>query len=79
MTLVRLLVTMSVRMVSIRVRFPLMQQMPPPTTGSIPNFGEVAANIGIVGGGSSGGIPEPTSGLLLLVGGAMLALRRTRA
>ena len=27
---------------------------------------------------SSGGIPEPTSGLLLLVGGAMLALRRKR-
>ena len=31
---------------------------------------------GGVAGGSSGGIPEPTSGLLLLVGGAMLALRR---
>lgn len=29
-----------------------------------------------VGGG--GDVPEPTSGLLLLVGGAMLALRRTR-
>ena len=28
------------------------------------------------GSGGSGGIPEPTSGLLLLVGGAMLALRR---
>ena len=28
---------------------------------------------------SSGGAPEPTSGLLLLVGGAMLALRRKRA
>ena len=28
------------------------------------------------GGGSGGGVPEPTSGLLLLVGGAMLALRR---
>ena len=27
----------------------------------------------------SGGIPEPTSGLLLLLGGAMLALRRRRA
>ena len=27
-------------------------------------------------GGSSGDVPEPTSGLLLLVGGAMLALRR---
>lgn len=31
---------------------------------------------GGVAGGSSGDIPEPTSGLLLLVGGAMLALRR---
>ena len=29
--------------------------------------------------GGSGGVPEPTSGLLLLVGGAMLALRRRRA
>ena len=28
------------------------------------------------GGGGEGGVPEPTSGLLLLVGGAMLALRR---
>ena len=28
------------------------------------------------GGGEGGGVPEPTSGLLLLVGGAMLALRR---
>ena len=28
------------------------------------------------GGGGSGDVPEPTSGLLLLVGGAMLALRR---
>ena len=56
----------------------------PPTKGSIAPFdndgsGYVKANIGILGGGSSGGIPEPTSGLLLLVGGAMLALRRRRA
>jgi len=28
------------------------------------------------GGGGGGDVPEPTSGLLLLVGGAMLALRR---
>ena len=34
------------------------------------------ATWGTVPGGSSGDIPEPTSGLLLLVGGAMLALRR---
>ena len=50
----------------------------PPVTGEIPVFGEIAANIGIVGGGSTD-VPEPTSGLLLLVGGAMLALRRKRA
>ena len=31
---------------------------------------------GGISGGGSGGVPEPTSGLLLLVGGAMLALRR---
>ena len=31
---------------------------------------------GWTSGGGSGGVPEPTSGLLLLVGGAMLALRR---
>ena len=31
---------------------------------------------GVSGGSSGGGVPEPTSGLLLLVGGAMLALRR---
>ena len=50
----------------------------PPVTGSVPMFdndgsGYVRANIGIVG------VPEPTSGLLLLLGGAMLALRRRRA
>ena len=55
----------------------------PPVNGSIAVFdndgsGYVRANIGIVGGGSTD-IPEPTSGLLLLVGGAMLALRRKRA
>ena len=47
----------------------------PPVTGSIPGFGEITANVGIVGVT----IPEPTSGLLLLLGGAMLALRRRRA
>ena len=31
--------------------------------------------VGTVGGGG-GGIPEPTSGLLLLIGGSLLALRR---
>ena len=33
----------------------------------------------ISGGSSGGGVPEPTSGLLLALGGAMLALRRKRA
>lgn len=31
------------------------------------------------GGGGGGDVPEPTSGLLLVLGGAMLALRRRRA
>ena len=31
-----------------------------------------------VGGGGGSGVPEPTSGLLLALGGAMLALRRKR-
>ena len=38
-----------------------------------------STNTKTIGGGGSGGgegVPEPTSGLLLLVGGAMLALRR---
>ena len=40
-----------------------------------------AASWKAFGGGSSGGedVPEPTSGLLLALGGAMLALRRRRA
>ena len=53
----------------------------PPTPGVInggaafdnDGAGYVRANIGIVG------VPEPTSGLLLLLGGAMLALRRRRS
>jgi hypothetical protein len=54
----------------------------PPTKGTIPTFdndgsGYVRANIGIVGGSTD--VPEPTSGLLLVLGGAMLALRRRRA
>ena len=44
----------------------------PTTLGSFGNSGTVVAK----GGGGEGGVPEPTSGLLLLVGGAMLALRR---
>ncbi|MGN0847133.1 MAG: PEP-CTERM sorting domain-containing protein [Kiritimatiellia bacterium] len=51
-----------------------------PPAGSPGNFLSTLATAGtagtMVGGGSSGDIPEPTSGLLLLVGGAALALRR---
>lgn len=39
---------------------------------SFANSGTIAA----VSGGGSGDVPEPTSGLLLVVGGALLALRR---
>jgi len=41
-------------------------------------YADVKASTGGWGKGSGGGedVPEPTSGLLLLVGGAMLALRR---
>ena len=35
--------------------------------------------IPVTSGGSSSDVPEPTSGLLLVLGGAMLALRRRRA
>ena len=37
------------------------------------------STVTVGGGGGTGGIPEPTSGLLLALGGAMLALRRKRA
>ena len=44
-----------------------------PTTWSVSGITKTAQS---GGGGGSGDVPEPTSGLLLLVGGAMLALRR---
>ena len=55
------------------------------TAGTDASVGNLAKNWGGTGGpaitgwvkaGGGGDIPEPTSGLLLLVGGAMLALRR---
>ena len=54
---------------------------PPNYTAAIDATGiGTAANMVIpVTGGSTGDIPEPTSGLLLAIGGAMLALRRKRA
>ena len=63
----------------------LVGQMTGATETQQGSFGEIiAAQGGIgssMGGTVTGGsdIPEPTSGLLLLVGGAMLALRRKRA
>ena len=49
-----------------------------PTMGSLDMTSKLATAYTPWKGGS-GDIPEPTSGLLLLVGGAMLALRRRRA
>ena len=50
----------------------------PPETGA--TWTPKAADLTLAGSGTfTADIPEPTSGLLLLVGGAMLALRRRRA
>ena len=56
-----------------------------PAPGSLDIFNDDAGYTsgGVIkytaGGGGGGDIPEPTSGLLLALGGAMLALRRRRA
>ena len=47
------------------------------TTAEMNGFKTAAGGYKSFGGG--GGVPEPTSGLLLALGGAMLALRRRRA
>ena len=55
------------------------------STGKTFGFGNQSTNFAnnkfAVGGGSGGGesVPEPTSGLLMLIGAAGLALRRKRA
>ena len=46
-----------------------------PTTWTVSGITKTAQS----GGGGSSDVPEPTSGLLLVLGGAMLALRRRRA
>ena len=46
----------------------------PVTLSAFGNSGTIAAAGG--GGGGGGGVPEPTSGLLLLVGAGLLGLRR---
>lgn len=48
----------------------------PPSTPTAGVFNSTLATAGTTGTMQGGGVPEPTSGLLLLVGGAMLALRR---
>ena len=49
---------------------------PPANPTTLSSFGSTGTVVAKGGGGGQGDIPEPTSGLLLLVGGAMLALRR---
>ena len=51
---------------------------PAPGYAVLASFGNSGTIVAKGGGGGGGDIPEPTSGLLLLVGGAMLALRRKR-
>ncbi len=48
----------------------------PSITSTTPVEGSGVSFTAFGGGGGGGGAPEPTSGLLMLVGGAMLALRR---
>ena len=50
-----------------------------PTSGSLDDtYGAFSPTSAWSGGSGGGDVPEPTSGLLLVLGGAMLALRRRR-
>ena len=51
----------------------------PPPGSYITTATDLLAGVSKSFSGGSGDVPEPTSGFLLLVGGAMLALRRRRA
>ncbi len=63
------------------VAIPTANVYEPPATGT--QWQPKASDLTLAGSGTftagASDIPEPTSGLLLLVGGAMLALRRRRA
>jgi len=59
------------------VDIPAANVYEPPTTGTALSF--KAANLSVAGSGTFTAVPEPTSGLLMLVGLAGLALRRRRA
>ena len=52
------------------------QESTPGSNTSLSSASIASSGNSFGGGGSGGDVPEPTSGLLLLVGGAMLALRR---
>ena len=59
------------------VEIPAANVYTPPATGTEWNSLK-AANLTLAGSGKFTAAPEPTSGLLLLLGGAVLALRRKR-
>ena len=49
-------------------------------SGCISTGNEIAPPSGVASGGMNGGaVPEPTSGMMLLIGASLLALRRRRA
>ncbi len=67
----------SVSDMSASVYDPAAQETSPGNNTSLSSASITSSGNSFSGGGESGGgAPEPTSGILLLVGGAMLALRR---